>query len=115
MVTATKPVRFAMSTILLMDWFDLWKAWTKSSVRSTSGNPGEFTIRQLAEIVLELTGSASKIIHRALPQDDPKQSQPDISKAQELLGWQPQVPLAEGLMRTIAYFEELLTKETALA
>ena len=79
------------------------------------GKPGEFTIRQLAELVLELTGSASKIIHRALPQDDPKQRQPDISKAQELLAWQPQVPLAEGLMRTIAYFEELLTKETALA
>jgi UDP-glucuronate decarboxylase len=79
------------------------------------GKPGEFTIRQLAELVLGLTGSASKIIHRALPQDDPKQRQPDISKAQELLAWQPQVPLAEGLMRTIAYFEELLTKETALA
>ena len=79
------------------------------------GNPSEFTIRQLAEIVIDLTGSASKIIHRPLPQDDPKQRQPDISKAQELLGWQPVLPLAEGLMRTIAYFEELLTKEPALA
>jgi UDP-glucuronate decarboxylase len=78
------------------------------------GNPGEFTIRQLAEIVIDLTGSASKIIHRPLPQDDPKQRQPDISKAQELLGWKPVLPLTEGLTKTIAYFEELLTKEPAL-
>ena len=79
------------------------------------GNPTEFTIRQLAEIIIDLTGSGSKIIHRPLPQDDPKQRQPDISKAQELLGWQPVLPLAEGLTRTIAYFEELLTREPALA
>ena len=79
------------------------------------GNPREFTIRQLAEVVIDLTGSGSKIIHRPLPQDDPKQRQPDISKAQELLGWQPVLPLAEGLTRTIAYFEELLTREPALA
>jgi UDP-glucuronate decarboxylase len=78
------------------------------------GNPSEFTIRQLAEIVIDLTGSASKIIHRPLPQDDPKQRQPDISKAQELLGWQPVLPLADGLTKTVAYFEELLTKEPAL-
>jgi UDP-glucuronate decarboxylase len=79
------------------------------------GNPGEFTIRQLAEIVIDLTGSRSKIIHRALPQDDPKQRRPDISKAQELLGWKPTIPLAEGLTKTIAYFEELLTKEPSPA
>jgi UDP-glucuronate decarboxylase len=78
------------------------------------GNPSEFTIRQLAEIVIDITGSASKIIHRPLPQDDPKQRQPDISKAQELLGWQPLLPLADGLTKTIAYFDELLTKEPAL-
>ena len=72
------------------------------------GNPSEFTIRQLAETVIDLTGSRSKIIHRPLPQDDPKQRQPNISKAQELLGWQPVVPLAEGLTKTIAYFEGLL-------
>ena len=75
------------------------------------GNPSEFTIRQLAEIVVDLTGSRSKIIHRPLPQDDPKQRQPDISKAQELLGWQPVVPLAEGLTKTIAYFEGLLATQ----
>ena len=75
------------------------------------GNPSEFTIRQLAEIVVDLTGSGSKIIHRSLPQDDPKQRQPNISKAQELLGWQPVVPLAEGLTKTIAYFEGLLATQ----
>ena len=72
------------------------------------GNPTEFTIRRLAETVIDLTGSRSKIIHRPLPQDDPKQRQPNISKAQELLGWRPVVPLAEGLTKTIAYFEGLL-------
>ena len=75
------------------------------------GNPSEFTIRQLAETVVDLTGSRSKIIHRPLPQDDPKQRQPDISKAQELLGWQPVVALADGLTKTIAYFEGLLATQ----
>jgi UDP-glucuronate decarboxylase len=79
------------------------------------GNPEEFTIRQLAEIVVEITGSVSKIVHRPLPTDDPKQRQPDISKAQELLGWRPTVPLREGLTKTAAYFEDLLTKEPATA
>jgi UDP-glucuronate decarboxylase len=78
------------------------------------GNPREFTIRQLAAIIIDLTGSGSRIIHRPLPQDDPKQRQPDISKAQELLGWEPVLPLTEGLKKTIAYFEELLAKEPAL-
>jgi UDP-glucuronate decarboxylase len=72
------------------------------------GNPAEFTIRELAETIIALTGSASKIIHRALPEDDPKQRCPDISLAQELLKWQPRVALREGLKKTIAYFEELL-------
>ena len=79
------------------------------------GNPEEFTIRQLAEIVVEITGSASKIVHRPLPTDDPKQRQPDISKAQELLEWRPTVPLREGLTKTAAYFEDLLAKEPATA
>jgi len=73
------------------------------------GNPGEFTIRELADIVIEMTGSRSRIVHRPLPQDDPKQRRPDISKAQEVLGWAPQVPLRVGLERTIAYFESLLS------
>jgi UDP-glucuronate decarboxylase len=79
------------------------------------GNPSEFTIRQLAEKVIDLTGSRSKIIHRPLPQDDPKQRQPDISKAQELLGWQPAVPLADGLTKTIAYFEGVLATQADAA
>ena len=72
------------------------------------GNPGEFTILQLAETVIELTGSKSKIVRMPLPADDPKQRRPDITKAQELLGWQPTTPLREGLVKTIAYFDELL-------
>src|SRR5512139_409770 len=72
------------------------------------GNPGEFTIKQLAETVIELTGSKSKIEYRPLPQDDPRQRQPDISKAKEILGWAPTIHLEEGVRRTIAYFDELL-------
>ena len=79
------------------------------------GNPEEFTIRQLAEIVVDITGSASKIVHRPLPTDDPKQRQPEISKAQELLGWRPTVPLRIGLTKTAAYFDGLLAQEGAIA
>ncbi len=68
------------------------------------GNPNEFTVRQLAEKVLALTGSASKIESRPLPVDDPKVRQPDITKARTLLGWEPRVSLEEGLRHTIAYF-----------
>ena len=66
------------------------------------GNPNEFTIRELAEVIIDLTGSASKIVHRPLPTDDPRQRKPDISKASELLNWQPKLPLREGLAKTIA-------------
>jgi UDP-glucuronate decarboxylase len=79
------------------------------------GNPEEFTIRQLAEIVVDITGSASKIVHRPLPTDDPKQRQPEISKAQELLGWRPTVPLRVGLTKTAAYFDGLLAQVGAIA
>jgi len=75
------------------------------------GNPGEFSIRELAELVIELTGSASKIVHEALPGDDPKQRRPDISLARERLGWEPQIALGEGLARTIPYFERLLREQ----
>jgi len=68
------------------------------------GNPGEFTIRQLAEMVIDMTNSRSRIVSRPLPPDDPTQRQPDISKARDLLGWQPTVTLAQGLERTIAFF-----------
>ncbi len=72
------------------------------------GNPGEFTMLELAELVIKLTGARSKIVHRPLPQDDPRQRRPDIGLAKEKLGWEPKVPLEEGLRRTIAYFKELL-------
>ena len=72
------------------------------------GNPNEFTIRQLATKVIELTGSRSTIVARPLPSDDPTQRQPNISLARERLGWAPQVQLEQGLAKTIAYFDELL-------
>jgi UDP-glucuronate decarboxylase len=72
------------------------------------GNPGEFTMIELAEMVLRLTGSKSKLIRQPLPQDDPKQRQPDISLAKSALGWEPKVSLEDGLKETIAYFKGLL-------
>jgi UDP-glucuronate decarboxylase len=72
------------------------------------GNPAEFTIAQLAEQVINLTNSNSGIVYRPLPSDDPTQRRPDIRLAQEKLNWQPSVPLRDGLVRTIAYFDELL-------
>ena len=72
------------------------------------GNPGEFTMRQLADLVIELTGSKSPIVQRPLPADDPKQRQPDITKARRQLGWEPTIPLREGLARTIDYFRPLI-------
>ncbi|MGD9814725.1 MAG: UDP-glucuronic acid decarboxylase family protein [Hyphomonadaceae bacterium] len=72
------------------------------------GNPNEFTIKQLAEHVIDLTGAKSKLVYRPLPSDDPKQRQPDIAKAKETFGWQPKVQLREGLTKTIAYFDGLM-------
>ena len=74
------------------------------------GNPNEFTILEPAEKVIAMTGSRSKIVHRPLPQDDPRQRRPDIKLAHELFGWKPTVMLNEGLQKTIAYFEELLSE-----
>jgi UDP-glucuronate decarboxylase len=74
------------------------------------GNPGEFTMLELAQNVIELTGSTSKIVYLPLPADDPTQRQPDISLAKEKLqGWEPKIPLREGLLKTIVYFDDLLT------
>ena len=73
------------------------------------GNPGEFTIRELAEKVIKLTGSKSKLVFKPLPQDDPRQRKPDITLAKKLLDWEPKVPLEEGLKKTIVYFEKLLS------
>mgnify|MGYP000226943107 FL=1 len=78
------------------------------------GNPGEFTVRQLAERVIALTGSSSRLVFKPLPQDDPRQRQPDIRLAEELLGWEPLIELDDGLRKTITYFDGLLSgKSTA--
>jgi dTDP-glucose 4,6-dehydratase len=77
------------------------------------GNPGEFTIRELAEQVIAKTGSRSETIAHPLPEDDPKQRRPDISKAQELLDWEPKVSLDEGLERTIPYFRQRVDEQNA--
>jgi len=74
------------------------------------GNPNEFTVRQLAELVLKMTGSKSKIEQRPLPTDDPKVRKPDITRARTLLGWEPRVSLEEGLTHTIAYFASVLRR-----
>lgn len=75
------------------------------------GNPNEFTIRQLAEIVLDVTGSSSTLVHRPLPPDDPRQRCPDITKAREVLNWEPTVALRQGIEKTAAYFERLLAEQ----
>ncbi len=72
------------------------------------GNPGEFSIRELAEKVIEMTGAKSELVFRPLPENDPMQRQPDITRAREILGWEPTVPLEAGLEKTIAYFRELV-------
>jgi len=75
------------------------------------GNPGEFTILELAELILELTGSKSKLRHEPLPADDPTQRQPDITLARQKLGWEPTVPLREGLEKTIGWFRSIRLEE----
>jgi UDP-glucuronate decarboxylase len=74
------------------------------------GNPGEFTMLELAEKVIALSGSKSKLEFKPLPADDPKQRQPDITLAKKILSWQPTINLEEGLTKTIAYFKALLQK-----
>ena len=77
------------------------------------GNPGEFTMMELAEAVIRLTGSTSRPVFRPSPVDDPRQRQPDITKARSKLGWEPKVALEQGLIQTIAYFDKLLSKGAA--
>lgn len=79
------------------------------------GNPNEFTILQCAEMVLKITGSKSQIVYESLPQDDPKQRRPDISKARQLLGWEPKVDLETGLRKSLDYFKAAVAQETANA
>jgi UDP-glucuronate decarboxylase len=73
------------------------------------GNPDEFTIRQLAELVIELTNSNSKLVNKPLPPDDPQQRQPDITLAKAELDWAPVTPLRDGLVKTVSYFEQLIS------
>jgi UDP-glucuronate decarboxylase len=75
------------------------------------GNPDEFSMLQLASLVIEMTGSRSRIVHRPKPEDDPRQRRPDISQARTVLDWQPKTPLKEGLKRTIDYFDQLLSDQ----
>lgn len=75
------------------------------------GNPVELSMRDLASMIIDMTGSQSRIVARPLPENDPRQRQPDISRAKDLLSWAPQTPLREGLIRTIAYFEALLAEK----
>ena len=72
------------------------------------GNPGEFTMLELAHLVLELTGSKSKIVYKILPEDDPRKRKPDITLAKTKLNWEPTIPLKEGLLKTIDYFESVM-------
>ena len=89
----------------LIEGFVRFMAQTETVGPMNCGNPGEFTMLQLAELTLKLVGGKSKIVHKPLPADDPKQRRPDITLAKKILGgWEPQVPLEEGLGRTIAYF-----------
>jgi UDP-glucuronate decarboxylase len=88
----------------LIEGFVRFMAQTETVGPMNLGNPGEFTMLELAELTLKLVGGKSKIVHKPLPADDPKQRKPDIALAQRVLKWEPKVPLAEGLGRTIAYF-----------
>jgi UDP-glucuronate decarboxylase len=79
------------------------------------GNPNEMTVRALAELVIAKTGTEAQLMFCELPSDDPRQRQPDITLARTVLGWEPKMPLDEGLDKTIAYFREMAAGETALA
>ena len=90
----------------LIEGFVRFMAQTETVGPMNLGNPGEFTMLELAELTLKLVGGRSKIVHKPLPADDPRQRQPDITLARRTLGWEPRVPLEEGLRRTIAYFRD---------
>jgi nucleoside-diphosphate-sugar epimerase len=73
------------------------------------GNPTEMTIEEIARVIIEMAGSKSKIVYKPLPTDDPKVRKPDITRAKTLLGWEPKVPLREGLTHTIEYFRRKIS------
>ncbi|HTZ19872.1 MAG TPA: NAD-dependent epimerase/dehydratase family protein, partial [Opitutaceae bacterium] len=90
----------------LIEGFVRFMAQTGTVGPMNLGNPGEFTMLQLAELTVKLVGGKSKIVFKPLPSDDPRQRRPDISLARKIIKWEPQVPLEEGLKRTIAYFKK---------
>jgi len=95
----------------LIDGFQsLMETWSEVTGPINLGNPNEFTIAQLATLVIELTGSKSKIVHEKLPSDDPRQRKPDITQARDVLSWEPRVQLREGIGKTIDYFDGLLAQ-----
>ncbi|PDH29504.1 MAG: NAD-dependent dehydratase [Puniceicoccaceae bacterium MED-G30] len=98
----------------LIDGFDRLMNQDELTGPVNIGNPGEFTILELAEKVIAQTGSNSKIVHQELPSDDPQQRQPDITIAQQKLGWEPTITLEEGLKPTIEYFDQLLSDDAAV-
>ncbi|MEI6892680.1 MAG: UDP-glucuronic acid decarboxylase family protein [Pontiella sp.] len=99
---------FCYVSDLIEGWIRLMATGDEITGPINIGNPGEFTMIELAENILELTNSSSKLIFKPLPADDPKQRKPDITLAKEKLGWAPQVQLKEGLAKTITYFDDLL-------
>ena len=95
----------------LIDGFQsLMETWSEVTGPINLGNPNEFTIAQMATLVIELTGSKSKIVHEKLPSDDPRQRKPDITQARDILSWEPRVQLREGIGETIDYFDALLAQ-----
>lgn len=104
---------FCYVSDLIEGWIRLMATGDDVTGPINIGNPGEFTMIELAENVIELTGSSSKLIFEELPADDPKQRKPDITLAQEQLGWEPKVALREGLAKTIEYFDGLLKQTEA--
>ena len=95
----------------LIDGFQsLMETWSEVTGPINLGNPNEFTIAQMATLVIELTGSKSKIVHEKLPSDDPRQRKPDITQARDVLSWEPRVQLREGIGKTIDYFDGLLAQ-----
>ncbi|MBN2162339.1 MAG: SDR family oxidoreductase [Pontiellaceae bacterium] len=99
---------FCYVSDLIEGWIRLMASPDEITGPINIGNPGEFTMIELAENVIDLTGSKSKLVYEPLPADDPKQRKPDITLAKEKLGWEPKVPLREGLAKTIEYFDGLL-------
>ena len=99
---------FCYATDLIEGWIRLMATSDEVTGPINLGNPGEFTMIELAENVVELTESKSQLVFEPLPADDPKQRKPDITLAKNKLGWEPTVPLREGLVKTIEYFDALL-------